>query len=305
MKKTLLCTVALALSTPLFSQNKLITLDDIFSPDAKVRVAFNGHPVNVTWSPDGVSFKQTVNGRLMRVDARTGEAVPYYDSGSLAAALVRNGLKQDDANGIANSQSLQFSPNEDGILVNTNDDLWYYKIDDRTLRRLTTGSGDKLEPEFSPDGRWVSFVRHNDLFAVDVAKGGEKQITRDGREGDKPILNGRLDWVYEEELYGRGNKRGYWWSPDSKYIAFLRLDETPVPHFTIVNDIPIVQDVESEFYPRPGEPNPIVKLGIAEVGRTSFVPNVSKIPAVGKGLPPSLRQVGDLAKFVDLNVYRP
>jgi dipeptidyl-peptidase-4 len=305
MKKTLLFAFVAVLSSPLFAQNKLLTLNDIFSPDAKVRIPFNGRPVNVVWAPDGVSFKQTVNGRLMRVDARTGGAVPYYDSGSLAAALVRNGVTQEDANNIANSQTLQFSPNEDGILVNANGDLWYYKIEDRSLRRLTNSSGDELEADFSPDGRWVSFVRHNDLFVVDSIKGGEKQLTRDGREGAKAIYNGYLDWVYEEELYGRGNKRGYWWSPDSRFLAFLRTDESPVPHFTIVNDIPIVQDVEMTFYPRPGEPNPIVKLGIAEVGRSTIVPNIGKIPAVGKSLPPSLRQVGDLARFVDLGAYKP
>jgi dipeptidyl-peptidase-4 len=297
--------VVFACASATLAQQKLLTLDDIFSPDPKVRVAFNGRPVNVVWAADGLSFKQTVNGRLMRVDAKTGEAVPYYDSGSLSAALVRNGVKQADADGIANSQTLKFSPNEDGVLVNTASDLWYYKIDDRTLRRLTNNHDDELEAEFSPDGRWVSFVRHNDLFVVDVVKGGEKQITRDGREGAKAIYNGYLDWVYEEELYGRGTKPGYWWSPDSKYLAFLRLDESNVPRFTIVNDIPTVQTVEEEYYPRPGEPNPIVKLGIAEVGKSSFVPNVSKIPAIGKGLPPSLRQVGDLAKFVDLGTYKP
>ena len=305
MKKSLLIALLVVTSTPLFAQQKLITLDDIFSPDAKVRVAFGGHPVSVLWSSDGRSFKQTVNGRLMRVDASTGDAVPYYDSGSLASALVQNGVKQDDANAIANSQSLQFSPNEDGILVNTNGDLWYYKIDDRSLRRLTNNRDDELEADFSPDGRWVSFVRHNDLFVVDVARGGEKQITRDGREGAKAIYNGYLDWVYEEELYGRGNKRGYWWSPDSKYIAFLRTDESPVPKFIIPNDIPTDQSIEYTDYPQAGDPNPIVKLGLAEVGRSSIVPNVSKLPGVGRSLPPVLRQVGDLARFVDLSGYKP
>jgi dipeptidyl-peptidase-4 len=65
------------------------------------------------------------------------------------------------------------------------------------------------------------------LFVVETATAKEKQLTRDGSE---KILNGYLDWVYEEELYGRGNKRGYWWSPDSRYIAFAH-DETPVPKF--------------------------------------------------------------------------
>jgi dipeptidyl-peptidase-4 len=109
----------------------------------------------------------------------------------------------------------------------------------------------------------VSFVRGNNLFVVDALKGSEKQLTRDGREGDKAIYNGYLDWVYEEEVYGRGKKRGYWWSPDSRFVAFLRLDEAPVPKFIIPNDIPTDQNVETTFYPQAGDPNPIVRLGIA------------------------------------------
>jgi dipeptidyl-peptidase-4 len=191
--------VALACASFAAAQNKLLTLDDIFSPDPKVRVAFGGRPVQTVWGRSGLSFKQVVNGRLMSVDAKTGDAVPYYDSVSLANALMRNGVKAEEANSVANSQSLQFDAKESGVVVNTNNDLWYYDLANRVLRRLTSNAEAELEPDFSPDGRWVSFVRHNDLFVVDVSNGKEKQLTRDGREGAKAIYNGYLDWVYEEE----------------------------------------------------------------------------------------------------------
>ena len=287
------------------AQDKRLTIDDIFSTDAKVRVRFGGMPTFVQWSADGKSFKQVVNGRLMRVDAVTGEAVPYYDNGSLANALMRVGVKADDANSLANSAALQFNSNESAILINNANDLWYYEILSRTLKRLTNNKEEEKEADFSPDGKWVSFVRGNNIYVIDPAKGGEKQLTRDGREGDKAIYNGYLDWVYEEELYGRGEKRAYWWSPDSKNIAFLRLDESPVPKFIIPNDIPQDQDVEATFYPQAGDPNPIVKLGIADVGKTSLVPNAGRIPKVGEKLPPSLLRVGDAAKWVDTSTYKP
>src|SRR5207302_5167777 len=175
----------------------------------------------------------------------------------------------------------------------------------RNLKRLTNNRDEEKEADFSPDGRWVSFVRGNNLYAVDVTKGNEKQLTRDGKTGDKQIYNGYLDWVYEEELYGRGQKRGYWWSPDSKNIAFLRLDEGPVPKFIIPNDIPIDQDVETTYYPQAGDPNPIVRLGIADVNKTSYVPNAGRIPGVGTRLPPSLLRVGDTVKFADTSNYKP
>lgn len=105
-------------SSVVFAQDKLLTLDDIFNPDAAKRVRFGGAPVFVQWAPDGKSFKQMVNGKLMRVDAATGQAVPYYDSGSLVNALMRVGLKVDEANGLANSPGLRFNADESGILLN-------------------------------------------------------------------------------------------------------------------------------------------------------------------------------------------
>ena len=297
--------VILTFSSVAFAQDKLLTLDEIFSPDTATRVRFGGTPVAAQWSADGRSFKQVVNGRLMRVDAMTGQAVPYFDSFSLAAALQREGVKADEATELANSQSLQFNADESGILINNSNDLWYYDLSGRNLKRLTNTKDEEKEADFSPDGKWVSFVRGNNLYAVDVVKGNEKQLTRDGREGDKAIYNGYLDWVYEEELYGRGLKRGYWWSPDSKFIAFLRLDESPVPKFIIPNDIPTDQDVETTFYPQAGDPNPIVRLGIADVGKTSYVPNARRIPKIGERLPPSLLRVGDAVKFVDTSSYKP
>lgn len=306
MKKSYVLVFALlTFSATVFAQDKLLTLDDIFNPDAARRVRFGGTPVAVQWAADGKSFKQVVNGRLMRVRAETGQAEPYFDSASLSAALQRNGVKAEDATGLANSPGLQFNANESGIVLNHSSDIWYYDIATRNLKKLTSNYDPELEADFSPDGKLVSFVRGNNLFVVDVANAREKQLTRDGRLGEKAIYNGYLDWVYEEELYGRGQRRGYWWSPDSRYIAFLRLDEANVPRFTIVNDIPIGQTVEVEHYPKAGDPNPVVRLGIADVTKTSLLPNVGRIPRVGERLPPVLQRAGDAARFVDLAKYKP
>jgi len=216
MKKLQFLVIALfALASVVVAQDKLLTLDDIFSPDPARRVRFGGTPVAVQWAGDGKSFKQVVNGRLMRVDAVTGQAVPYFDSASLSAALQRNGVKAEDAAAMANSPGLQFNANESGVLLNHASDLWFYDIATRNLKKLTSNYDAELEADFSPDGQLISFVRGNNLFVVDIAKANEKQLTRDGRLGDKPILNGYLDWVYEEELYGRSQQRGDWLSPDS------------------------------------------------------------------------------------------
>lgn len=297
--------VFLSLSFVTFAQDKLLTLDEIFSPDAAKRVRFGGAPVVPTWAPDGKSFKQTINGRLMRVDAVTGNATPYFDSAALAAALMRAGIKTDEADAMANSQGLQFNASETGVLVNAASDLWFYDIAKKDLKRLTNNKDEEKEADLSPDGRFAGFVRGNNLFVVDVANAREKQLTRDGREGDKAIYNGYLDWIYEEELYGRGQKRGYWWSPDSRYIAFLRLDEERVPKFVLANDIERDQTIETTVYPQAGDPNPAVRLGIADVGKAGIVPNVSRIPRIGERLPPVLQRIGDSVTFADTSAYKP
>ncbi len=297
--------VIFAFSAVASAQNRMLTLDDIFSPDASKRVNFNGNPMTVQWTRDGKAFRQVINGHLMRVDAMTGQATPYLDGSRLTAALSRSGVKLDDATAMSNLPSLQFNPDESGILFNYANDLWYYDVPSGNMRRLTNNRDTEVEADFSPDGHWVSFVRGNNLYVVDVEKANEKQLTRDGKEGDKPVYNGYLDWVYEEELYGRGQKRGYWWSPDSTHIAFLRLDESPVPKFALPDDAGIGQRVENTSYPSAGDPNPLVRVGIADVNKTSLVPNVGRIPKIGEKLPPQLLRFGDSVKFADTSSYKP
>ena len=305
LKISLVALIFIPIAPIAYAQEKLLTLDDIFSTEASKRVRFGGTPVQVQWAGDGRSFKQVVGGRLMRVDAVTGNALPYFDSSRLAAALRQVGVQAETATELANSPEVQFNKGESAILVSYANDLWLYDTTNGTLKRLTNGRDEEKEPDFSPDGRWISFVRGNNLFVVDVARANEKQLTRDGKEGDKEVLNGYLDWVYEEELYGRGNKRGYWWSPDSKYIAFLRTDESPVPKFTLANDIVDDQIIETTSYPQAGDPNPIVRLGIADVGKTSIMPNAGRLPILGQRLPPTLQRLGDAVRFVDTANYRP
>src|SRR5438128_2660150 len=120
-----------------------------------------------------------------------------------------------------------------------------------TLRELT------IENIFDPKQRvafsgaqqsgFVWLVRNSNLYVVDVASQRERQLTTDGNDD---LLNGMLDWVYQEEIFGRGNFHAYWWSPDSSRIAYLQLDERPVKRFTVVDHIPLMQNVEITPYPK-------------------------------------------------------
>ena len=75
-------------------------------------------------------------------------------------------------------------------------------------------------------------------------------------------LVGMLDWVYQEELYGRGNFKGYWWQPDGDQIAFLELDESPLKPFVVMDHLPIHGKSESTNYPKAGDANPLVRVGV-------------------------------------------
>ncbi len=303
MKKHLFLFVIAALTAvSAVAQEKRLTVDEIFSPDPKVRVNFSGTPTRLTWSADGRSFRQIVDGKLMRVDAATGTVTQFYDADRFAAALSAvAGVKPEDAARMANSATLNFNESETAILVNHSNDLWHYDVAGGVLERLTNSNEEEKEAAYSPDGKWVSFVRKNDLYVVEIARAREKQLTRDGSDR---VHNGYLVWVYEEELYGRGQNRGYWWSPDSKFIAFLRLDDTLVPRFVMTNDVVNDQVIEDTRYPKAGDPNPLVELGIANVTGTASLPNVGRVPGVGGRIPASVRRLGDLVRFADLGKYK-
>lgn len=116
---------------------------------------------------------------------------------------------------------------------------------------------------YSPDSTMLAFTRDNDLWVVDIASAEEKRLTWDGTE---TVMNGYASWVYYEEIFGRPSKyRAFWWSPDSKTLAFYRFDDTLVPMFPIYS--PFGQDgtLRRTHYPKAGERNPEVRIGFASV----------------------------------------
>jgi dipeptidyl-peptidase-4 len=246
------------------AQEKQLTIDDIFDP-AK-RVNFSGTPANPRWLKDGIHYivvskDRTASPRLLKVNAITGKSEPFYNAARMEAAFdALSGISKETAKRLANQTIYQMNPEETAVLINQSNDLFFYELGSDHAVRLTNNPEEEVGESFSPDGKMISFVRSNNLFVEDIATQRERALTRDG---NPKVLNGRLDWVYQEEVYGRGNFGAYWWSPDSTRIAFLRIDEHPVPEFTVVDHIPLDQIVEVTPYPKAGDPNPTVKLGVA------------------------------------------
>jgi len=198
------------------------------------------------------------------VDALTGTEAPLFDPAVLEAALRREaGATEEEARQLARQRAYVMNSRRTAMLVSAADGLLLFDFATRALRRLTRTKVHEEVPSFSPDDAHVAFVRGGNLFVVDLARAGERALTRDG--GDD-VLDGVLDWVYQEEVYGRGTFKGYWWSPDSRRLAFLQLREARVPTYPLVDDIPTHPRLENERYPKAGDPNPEVRLGIVDAG---------------------------------------
>src|SRR5437763_16456227 len=218
-KKLIPLLVVLLVCCPAWAaaQEKLLTVEDIYDPVKKVN--FGGPPpASVEWLNDGKHYLQSrtehrwerggvliLTTQLMKVDARTGEAGPFFDAARMESALTKlPGLSKDDAKKLAHRASYKLNPAQSAVVINFNNDLFYYELNTNSAARLTNNTEEEFEEDFSPDGRMVSFVRRNDLYMIDLATRRERRLTQTGSE---TTLNGRLDWVYEEEVYGRGHKR--------------------------------------------------------------------------------------------------
>jgi dipeptidyl-peptidase-4 len=147
-------------------------------------------------------------------------------------------------------------------------DLFRLDLDASRFEALTrTEAGEKV-PGLSPDGRKLAFVRGNDLWVMDLGNRAESRLTFDGSD---TVLNGALSWLYWEEVFDHKDP-GYWWSPDSGAIAFLRSDESKVSDISFVDFAPVVPRVIHQRYPKAGGDNPSVRLGIVELdGRTAWL----------------------------------
>ena len=122
---------------------------------------------------------------------------------------------------------------------------------------------------YSPDSTRLAFTRDNDLYVVDIESGKEHRLTFDGTD---LILNGYASWVYFEEIFGRPTKyKAFWWSPDGTKLAFYRFDNTQVPLFPIYS--PFGQDgsLRNTRYPKAGERNPEVSIGIADLNNSGEI----------------------------------
>jgi dipeptidyl-peptidase-4 len=226
------------------------------------------------WSADLVSLKWDTGGRTYTtVETTAGGATDLYRVDAVTGRrdlLVRGtDLLPPGSNSPISIEDYALSGDGSRLLIYTNSvRVWrqntkgtYYVWDiaARRLMPVSRAPGHQQFAKFSPNGRLVGFVRDNDIYLTDLASGRERRLTRDG---GADIINGASDWVYEEELDLRDAFR---FSPDGSRIAFWRFDQSAIPPFYLVDELPLYPELTPVRYPKAGTANSGVRLGVVDL----------------------------------------
>ena len=226
-----------------------------------------GPGAGFAWTPDGKGSYAFEDGTFKRTDLLTGEKTPLFDEAKILAAVNAMTGRQEVKlffnrfQYLDDGKKIQFQAFNKVFLY----DLASAKLVSYEPERSIVGvRGRAYGDVLSPDLKRRAFTRDYNLFVKDL-DGNETALTADGTED---LRNGFPDWVYPEEL---GQYQAFWWSPDSKQIAFMQFDEKPVTKYPIVHDVQPIPRFELLGYPKPGGNNPIVRLFVVDVATKKIV----------------------------------
>jgi len=236
------------------AQKKPVTLEAITPSGA-------GVSGSIKWAPAGDRFVIGTGGTLSLYDVKARKQHDIISLGKLdaAAAPVTRADTADWNNRRLSQSVVQWFADNRHLLVLAAGDLFIVDSDQGSFVALVHTADDERDPKLSPDNKYVSFRRGHDLYVVDVKTGTETRLTANGTD---TLLNGELDWVYPEELE---LGTAHWWSPDSKSLAYLQFDVSREPAFPQVSLLNARGVLEPERYPKAGDPNAGVRLGVVPV----------------------------------------
>ena len=254
-------------TTPVATNTEKLTIERIYSSPS-----LNGQtPKSLKFSPDGT-----------RVTYLQGKAedLHRYDLWEYNLTSKENKLLVDSQSLFSGTESLsdeekarrerqriygvgimeyQFSQDGSALLFPLNGDIYYYHLTTKISKRLTETTGFETDVKFSPKGNFVSYIREQNIYVLNIASGEERQLTIDGAG---TIKNGMSEFVAQEEM---ARMTGYWWSPNEKHIAFLRVDETPVQ--TVIRNEIYAEKIEliEQRYPATGTNNVHIQLAVTDI----------------------------------------
>eukprot|EP00124_Ichthyophonus_hoferi_P003129 Ihof_evm7s253 gene=Ihof_evmTU7s253 len=248
--------------------DSLLTMERIFSdPDLGGTI-----PRALKLSPDGVRAT-FLRGRaddgnqmdLWEYNIKSAETRLLVDSTKLLSGQGEEVSEEEQARRererIASMKGIvSYIYSDDGyyILFPLSGDLYTYCVATSKVLKLTSGEGFATDPNFSPNGRYVSYVRDRNLFVYDMATSTTRQITT---EGAGPIAWGMAEFVAQEEM---DRMTGYWWAPNDAYLVAARIDETPVPLAKRFEIHQASTTVAEQRYPAAGEKNVLIKLAVLD-----------------------------------------
>jgi dipeptidyl-peptidase 4 len=263
------CAVAGPLSRPPQAASKTLSVARIYGLPNLSGSLTEG----IEWAPDSkrISYLQQGDSgeELWTMDAATGNRRVLVRADVLQNVMQPEKTKVIQSTGLGRVQAQNYFWDPDGteLLFAGSSSLVLLDLKTMSPRSLVTAPDDAAheidDPKFSPDGKWVSFVRDSNLWIANVASGETREVTGGGSE---EILKGQLDWVYPEEL---DLTTAYWWSPDSSKIAYYEMDERPVTRYPIMDMSSPVGAMEFTRYPQAGEANPVVRVGVIAVASAS------------------------------------
>jgi dipeptidyl-peptidase-4 len=256
-------------STP----GKPLTVEAIYAHEPLIGTP----PDELAWSPDAKHLTYLESDQLMDLDPATGQAHLLVSRAKLASFTAGPDTEQDrDHRDRYDMASYQWSPDSTRLLFDENGRLWLYDLQSGSAIEVgSAGAASGDNPQFSPDGESISCIRDHGLAVVRLKEPGmPMKMAAPAPDANtlngEAVLNGEVDWIYLEELDARSN---YFWSPDSKRLAYMQMNESAVPEYPLTDWLPTHAKVEMQRYPQPGDPNPAVRVGVvsARGGKTVWV----------------------------------
>ncbi|MCH4267639.1 MAG: S9 family peptidase [Brevundimonas sp.] len=282
MRTFLLASTILMAATPAFAQStpqpatppaatapasSILTVERVFANPSLAGPVAKG----VSLSPDGelVAFLRSREDDVDVLDlwaapVKGGEPFKLIDARALvpdAGELSEAEKARRERMRISQRGVVEYSWDDQGryILAPLEGDVFLANRADGSVRRLTETAADEIDAKVSPKGSFVSFVRDQNLFLVNLETGAEQAITTDGKD---LITWGAAEFIAQEEL---DRDTGYWWSPNERYIALQRTDESPVDVIPRLDITGGGASVAQQRYPRAGRPNAVVELYVQDV----------------------------------------